>query len=84
MKMMMTSEEMEMEMMTEMKMKMMTRVEKKGEWKRRTKEREGRKKEERRRGKGSTHLAWFSAVDEPLAQLSNVLHCPVNATTHGA
>ena len=25
----------------------------------------------------------FSAVHEPLAQLSNILHCPVNATTHG-
>ena len=31
-----------------------------------------------------THLAWFSAVHEALAQLGNVLHCPVNATTHGA
>ena len=31
-----------------------------------------------------THLAWFSALIEPLAQLGNVLHCPINATTHGA
>ena len=30
-----------------------------------------------------THLAWFSALLEPLAQLSNVLRWPVNATTHG-
>ena len=28
-----------------------------------------------------THLAWFSALIEPLAQLSDVLRCPVNATT---
>ena len=31
-----------------------------------------------------THLVWSSAVHEPLAQLSNVLHCPLNVTTHGA
>ena len=31
-----------------------------------------------------SHLAWFSAVHESLVQLSNVLQCPVNATTHGA
>ena len=31
-----------------------------------------------------THFAWFSAFFEPLAQLSNVLHCPVNATIHDA
>ena len=30
-----------------------------------------------------THFAWFSALPEPLAQRSNVLHYPVNATTHG-
>ena len=29
------------------------------------------------------HFAWFSSLPEPLAQLSNVLRCPVNATTHG-
>ena len=28
-------------------------------------------------------LAWFWPLIEPLAQLSNDLHCPVNATTHG-
>ena len=28
-----------------------------------------------------THFAWFSALLEPLAQPSNVLHCTVNATT---
>ena len=29
-----------------------------------------------------THFAWLSSLPEPLAQLSNVLRCPVNATTH--
>ena len=31
-----------------------------------------------------THFAWFSALLKPLAQLSNVLYCPVNATTADA
>ena len=31
-----------------------------------------------------TQFAWFSALLELLAQLSNFLHCPVNATTHDA
>ena len=31
-----------------------------------------------------THFAWLSAFIEPLAQLGDVLHCPVSATTHGA
>ena len=30
-----------------------------------------------------THFAWLSSLLEPLAQLSNVLRCSVNATTRG-
>ena len=31
-----------------------------------------------------THFAWLSSLLEPLTHLSNVLRCPINATTHGA
>ena len=32
----------------------------------------------------STHFAWFPTLMKPVAQLSNVLHCPISATTHDA